>query len=232
MSSIPVIRCSATVSPTTVSLPPSPPPQIFLHLSITLEHPSPITLYAPLTPLDSRNQDTGHCDYRLRSLATNTILHANTTYGLILGKLCISEPARDLLTLRPGETVTRDVQIGVHDRARIPGRHEPDELRMTVCAVALHRLVPGDYRIELPEVWDGQLGGWYWDEGEMEQVVRRHSPGVGLGWLGSRLRGGADMMLGDEKGGIDMEIVGEAPVLRVTGPSMETVQQDGIAETL
>lgn len=56
------------------------------------------------------------------------------------------------LTLHPGETVTRDVQIGVHERIPFPGRHEPDEQRMTVCAVMLEDLGPGDYKIELSKV--------------------------------------------------------------------------------
>lgn len=142
----------------------------------------------------------------------------------MLGKLHISESSRDLSTLRPGETVTRDIQISVQDQAPFPGRHESNEQRMTVGAVPPEDLVPGDYRIERPEVCDGQMGCWYWDEGEMGQVVRRHSQGEGLRWLGLGLLGREETMLGDEKGGIRMEMVGEAPVLRVTESSMESVQ--------
>lgn len=188
-----------------------------------------MTLYAPFTPLDSRNQSTGHSDYRLRSLATDTILHANTTYGLVLGTLRISEPSRDLLALRPGETVTQNVQIGVHDQIPFPGRNERDEQLMTVCAVPIEDLVPGDYSIERPEFLNGQMEGWYWDEGEMGQIVRRHSLGGVLGWLGWRLMGRVEVSLSDEKGGVEMEmkLVGEVPVLTVTGSCVELAQEDG-----
>ena len=165
MSSIPIIRCSATVFPTTVSLPASPPPQIFLYLSITLDPTSSITLFAPFSPFDSRHQRIGHCDYRLRSLATDTILRSQTILCYLgSGKHRINEPSRDLLTLRPGQTLTRDVQIGVHTRMPLPGQHELDEQQMTVCAVPLENIEPGDYRIE---ECGGENGGWYWDEDEM-----------------------------------------------------------------
>jgi len=94
--------------------------------------------------------------------------------------------------------------------------------------------VQGDYRIELPEVWDGQIGGWRWDGGEKGEIMSRHSPGGGmLGWLSQRLLGREEIVLDDEKGEIRMEMVAETPVVRVIeGPNMEklVLHDDAIAE--
>lgn len=94
----------------------------------------------------------------------------------------------------------------------LPGQHELDEQRMTVYAVPLENIEPGDYRIE---ECGGENGGWYWDEDEMGQVIRRHSPVGWLGWLALRLLGREEIKLDNEKGWIKMEMVGEASVLRL-----------------
>ena len=221
MSSRALINCLATVSPKTVDLSTSQPCTITLHLTITLSHPVPITVYIPATPIDSGFQSNSHSHWAVRDPASDALLEANSISACQIGEYSanIKSPSTELLTLYPGRPQEREVILGVHDeKSPFPGRPlAPIEERMTVCAVPLMRFVPGDYTIELANS-TGRLGGlWFWDEGEKQEVVRRHSIGGDFGWVVSRVFGKEqEIVLGEENlGGINLVMIGEAPRLRI-----------------
>ena len=130
-----------------------------------------------------------------------------------------NSPSPELLTLYPDQPHEHDVILGVHDTPSLIG-HRPDEQRMTICASALQFFVPGDYGIEVADTM-GQTGGyWFWDEGEKDEVIRRHS------------NDGEKMVLGRKHlGGIDLVMVGETPVIRIVEPEERKGNERIIEET-
>ena len=197
----PHLTIASSLHPCTLSLssPTLPTASFTLTLFIRLTNTTcPITVFTGDSFLSSLAQSFYQSDYRLRSLTTGTVCLANVTCKFRTGIIRIADPEADLLELRPGEAITREVRIGVaHQHQQNDGRtnarpplpsspstttttttkidSSPSLADLAICATPLSDLTAGEeYQIQLahsiPDEWPNHV--WWWMEGEKAGIIR------------------------------------------------------------
>lgn len=158
-----------------------------LTLSIHLSNSdSPITVYTGDCFLSSRAQGFYQSDYRLRSLTTGTLCTANVIRKYRMDLIRFADPQAELLELKPGEVITREVRIGVQEQPEQQSS-PPQQLgynddrsstmnlaNMAICATPLSELTAGEeYMVQLaygPTEWPNHV--WWWMECGKDEIIR------------------------------------------------------------